>query len=315
MTYAWQDKLHALQETKFGDHYIQEECSDKEAIQHTLDYVRTQFPRRGKYFDSDAVLKHVWDVTKIAEKEKRFYHHSHIDDIIGSAAIGRRGTAQGGEFHPYEFNEVVYKINRYIAKTGQPLPMLSLAPWQGDIAENMLTALSEGKRTILAELACRFGKTLFAGALTLETNINLTIVASYVLTSFSSFAKDLSEFEQFRDFEIIDSAGTNFEVEVSDALKSGKQVIVFLSMCGSTKRQNRIDYLFALDVRRMCFIDEADYGAHTEKQTDPFIAARKKDDIICLLTGTNGERACGNWTIDHYMGMTYAEMLMYRFII
>lgn len=310
MTYAHFDQDSSLEETKFGDHFVSEDLSPEEARQHTIDYIRTQYPRRGRHFDNGRVLYEVWDVSEIAKQNKKFYKGSHIDDVIGDA-VGRRGTKQGKEFHSLNFVEFQYRINEYFKKVGQPLKEAGLAQWQYDQAENVLSAIAEGHKIMLAELCARFGKTIWAGALAVETGTEVTVIASYVLTSFASFAKDLNEFEQFRNLEIIDSASENYQKEIKSALKEGKQVVVFLSMCGSTKRQDRIDYIFGLKNSRLIFIDEADYGAHTEKQADPFIAAKKPNDTVVLMTGTNGERACGNWKkIDHYLGTTYAELLM-----
>lgn len=309
MTYAHFDQDSSLEETKFGDHFVSEDLSPGDARQHTIDYIRTQYPRRGRHFDNGRVLYEVWDVSEIAKQNKKFYKGSHIDDVIGDA-VGRRGTKQGKEFHSLNFVEFQYRINEYFKKVGQPLKEAGLAQWQYDQAENVISAMAEGHKIMLAELCARFGKTIWAGALAVETGTEVTVIASYVLTSFASFAKDLNEFEQFRNLEIIDSASDNYQKEIKSALKEGKQVVIFLSMCGSTKRQDRIDYIFGLKNSRLIFIDEADYGAHTEKQADPFIAAKKPNDIVVLMTGTNGERACGNWKIDHYLGTTYAELLM-----
>jgi hypothetical protein len=308
MTYAWYDKGHELKETKYGDHFVPDDCTLDEAVHHTLKYMRGQFPRRARYFDSDAVLKEVWDVSDIAKKAKKFYKGSHIDDVIRES-IGRPGK-QGKEFHALEFDEVVYRVNNYVKKSQQTLIKVSLAQWQYDDADNVLQAIASGKKTILAELCARFGKTIWAGALAVETGAPVTIVASYVLTSFASFAKDLTKFEQFRNMEIIDSSSDTYQDDIKSACKQNKQVVVFLSMCGGSKRQDRIAYLFGLKQNRLLFVDEADFGAHTEKQTDSFINARQPKDIVILMTGTNGERACGNWVIDHYLGTTYAELLM-----
>lgn len=309
MIYNHFDTNHSGQESKMGDHFVPHECTYEEAVQHTIDYMRSQYPRRGRYFDSDAVLKQVWDVSEIAKKNKKFYKGSHIDDLIGES-IGRRGTKQGREFHDLNFDEMTYRINNFIRKSGQQLPNAGLAQWQYDQAEDVLKAIANDKKVILAELCARFGKTIWAGALAVESNAPFTIIASYVLTSFASFAKDLTAFEQFRNLEVIDAGADNYQEDIKTAFKEGKQVVVFLSMCGSSKRQDRIDYLFGLKQSRLVFIDEADFGAHTEKQAEPFIEAKQPKDVVVLMTGTNGERACGNWSVDHYLGTTYAELLM-----
>lgn len=309
MTYAWYDQDSTLEETKFGDHFVSEDLSDRAARQHTIAYIRTQFPRRGRHFDNGRILYEVWDVSDIAKKHKKFYERSHIDDIIGEE-VGRRGTKQGGEFHSLNFIEFQYRINEYFKQVGQPLKYVGLAQWQYDQAKNVLEARQNGHRVILAELCARFGKTIWAGALTVETEAKITVIASYVLTSFASFAKDLNQFEQFRNLELIDSANPDYQKQIKSALEQGRQIVIFLSMCGSSLRQDRINFIFGLKHDRLVFIDEADYGAHTQKQADPFIAAKKPNDTVVLMTGTNGERACGNWQIDHYLGTTYAELLM-----
>ena len=308
MTYAWNDQDNILNETKYGDHFVSEDLTEEEAVAHTIAYMRTQFPRRARHFDSGRVQYTTWDVSEIAKAEDKFYGGSKIDDVIREH-IGRPGT-QGKEFHALPFDELVYRVNKYINTTKQPRPSVGLSQWQYDAAENVIAAVAHNHRIIMAELCARFGKTLWAGALAIETNAQITIVASYVLTSFSSFAKDLTSFEQFRNLEVIDSASPTYQRDINAALNARRQVVVFLSMCGSAKRQDRIDFLFGLKQNRLVFIDEADFGAHTNKQADPFIAATQSDDVVILMTGTNGERACGNWQIDHYLGTTYAELLM-----
>jgi hypothetical protein len=311
MVYAWSDTADSAKETKFGDHFVPDDTTLQEAIEHTRLYVRGQFPRRPERFDSDIVLKHMWDVSEIAKAKGRFYRHSHIDDVIRKCIPGKRGT-QGVEFHAASFDEAVHAVNTYVGQSNQPLPLVAATQWQYDQAGDLILEIAAGKRTFLAEFCARYGKTLWAGMVAVETNAQITIVASYVLSSFSSFAKDLSCFEQFRSHVIIDSKSKSYQTEIQEALATNKPVVVFMSMCGGDKRQERLDFLFGLPQNRLLFIDEADYGAHTKNQADPFVAARKADDIVILMTGTNGDRACGSWKIDHYMSKTYPELVMVR---
>lgn len=308
MVYAWQDLDNTADETKFGDH-MAVGTFDKDPVKDTVKYIKTQFPRRTKHFDTGKVLYQVWDITEIAKKNDRFYKGSHIDDVIGES-IGRRGTKQGKEFHSLSFEDVKYRVNEYIKKSEQPLPLVGLMPWQYEDGEEILAEIKKGKRTFLAELCARYGKTIWAGALAVESGVRVTVIASYVLTSFTSFANDLNAFEQFRNIELIDSAHPDYKKKIAKALNDGKQIVIFLSMVSGSKRQDRIDHIFGLAHSRFVFIDEADYGAHRFKQSDPFIKAQQSKDVFVLMTGTNGERACGNWKIDHYIGRTYAELLM-----
>jgi hypothetical protein len=311
MGYAWFDTQHGLTEVKFGDHFVPEDMSAEDAAAHTIRYVRSQFPRRATYFDTTNVEKAVWDISDIAKAQGKFYPHSHIDDVVRTCIPGKPGT-QGREFHATTFDAAVHAVNTYIARSKQALPVVSLTQWQHDDVSEVVLEIAAGKRTILAELCARYGKTLWAGALTIETGARITIIASYVLSSFSSFAKDLSRFEQFRKLELVDAASSDYEQKVQDALDEGRQVLVFMSMCGGGKRQERLDFLFDLPHSRLVIIDEADYGAHQKNQCDPFIAARQPNDVVILMTGTNGDRACGSWKIDHYLSKTYAELVMVK---
>lgn len=303
--YLWHETTDD-NECKFGERFVfdgqnpEEEC--RKRIRDSLGV------RKDKFDEGTVIVDAIWDVSVWADQVGRNKKGGHMDDYIREQIGFRKGST--GEVHSLNADVMALKVNQLLQKQNQPLKEAGLSQWQYDQAEEVLRAIALGKRVILAELCARFGKTIWAGALAIESGSPLTIVASYVLTSFASFAKDLTEFEQFRNLDVVDSADSNYESQISQALKNKRQVVVFLSMVGSTKRQDRIDYLFALNQPRLVFIDEADFGAHTEKQADPFIAAQQDRDVVVLMTGTNGERACGNWTIDHYLGTTYAELLM-----
>jgi hypothetical protein len=295
-------------ECKFGERFVLDgqdpmtEC--RRRIRDSLGV------RKDKFDEGSVIVDAIWDVSEWAEEVGRNRQHGKMDDYMRERIGFRKGST--GEIHKLNADVMALKVNQLLQQTNQPLITAGLSQWQYDQADNVLTAFAEGKRTMLAELCARFGKTIWAGALAVEMDAKMTIVASYVLTSFASFAKDLTAFEQFRNLVVVDSADPDYQTQIESASQQGKQVVVFLSMVGSKKRQDRIDYLFThIDgCDRLVFIDEADYGAHTAKQSDPFVFARNPDDCVILMTGTNGERALGTWTIDHYLGTTYAELLM-----
>ena len=212
--------------------------------------------------------------------------------------------------HELPPGEIKLRVDRFLARQEQPLPRAGLSRNQYSAAENVLSALAEGKRTIVAELCARFGKTIWSGALIRETGRPLTVIASYVLTSFSSFEKDLSGYEQFRDLVLIDSSDEGYEDAVDAALANQKQVVVLLSMCTGANRQRKIDFLFGRDAARLVIVDEADFGVHQRKQSEPLIQARDDDDVVILMTGTNGDRAASVWPVDHYLSVTYPELLI-----
>lgn len=310
--YLWWEKSNPG-ECKFGERWVfagqDPELEIWKRIKSSLG-VRKDLAHEGSI-----VLEAIWDVSDLARKVGRYAKQKRMDDYIRETIGFRKGST--GEIHTLSGPDMAHKVNEYLKRTVQPLPTVDIAQWQYDQAGDVLEAIARGRRTILAELCPRFGKTIWAGVLAIESGARITIVTSYVLTSFASFAKDLSAFEQFRDLEIVDSSRDDYGDRIAAARAQDRQVVVFLSMHGSdrggvSKRQQRIDYLFGLPDTRLIFVDEADYGAHTRNQTDPFILARGADDVVILMTGTNGERACGNWRIDHYLGTTYLELLQHR---
>ena len=304
--YVWQDLDAPESEQKFGDHYSEAETLNQ-AFEETRKYVRGSLGRQKHKFDEGRVVLHkMWDVTEYAKRKNRFGKHQKVDDVI-RPVIGHHVTA---DVHRIEADLLIERVNRELIKFGQPLPVAGLAQWQVSSAENVLSAVAEGKRTIVAELCARFGKTIWSGVLIRETGAQVTIVASYVLTSFASFRKDLSSFDQFRDLVLVDAGEDNWQDTVTDAVAQGQQVVVFLSMCSGGRRQDKIDFLFGQSVNKLVIIDEADFGVHQVKQSQPLIEARRQDDVVVLMTGTNGDKAASIWPVDHYLSVTYPELLM-----
>lgn len=305
--YLWHEKTD-VNECKFGERWVKDGQDPKtEVLKRIKDSVGV---RKDKINDGTIELVSFWDVTELAKTKcpERLKQHGRVDDYIREHIGFRKGTT--GEIHTLDATVMAYKVNEYLKKVGQPLPVAGLSQNQYTAAENVISAIAEGKRTILAELCARFGKTIWSGALIRETGAQLSIVASYVLTSFASFKKDLSNFEQFRNLVLVEAGDNNWEDTVNDALTGGKQVVVFLSMCAGGRRQDKIDFLFGQKVNKLILVDEADFGVHQVKQSQPLIEARGEQDVVVLMTGTNGDKATSIWPVDHYLSVTYPELLI-----
>jgi hypothetical protein len=305
--YLWREKSDD-NECKFGERWVKaSQDPESEIRQRIKDSVGV---RKDKITDGSIELVAFWDVTELARTQcpERLKQHGRVDDFIREQIGFRKGTT--GEIHTLDATVMAYKVNELLKKVGQPLPTAALSQNQYTAAENVLDAIAEGKRTIVAELCARFGKTIWSGALIRETGAQLTVIASYVLTSFASFKKDLSAFDQFRRFELIEAGEPDWESQVQAALAQGLQTVVFLSMCAGSRRQDKIDYLFSHPVTKLVVVDEADFGVHQIKQSQPLIEARGDDDVVLLMTGTNGDRAASIWPVDHYLSVTYPELLI-----
>ena len=227
-----------IDECKFGECWVEDGKDPETKVRARIK--RSVAVRADKIRDGTIKLDAFWDVSVLAKTQcpERFKPHGRVDDYIRKHIGFRKETI--GEIHTLDATVMAFKVNELLKKVGQPLPYVSLSQNQYDAAVNVIGAIEDGKRTILAELCARFGKTIWSGALIRETNAQLIIVASYVLTSFASFKKDLTGFEQFRNLVLIDAGANDWENKVDISIDEGKQVVVFLSMCAGGKRQDKI---------------------------------------------------------------------------
>jgi hypothetical protein len=303
--YVWHDKRNP-KECKFGEHWVNAGVDPNVDIHK---YVRNDQNKRKDLFDDGTiVVDMIWDVTEYAKSKERFYPNSHVDSLIRENIGGRKSKKT--EVHNMTSEILVEKVNDILRKEGQPRPEVKLSTAQYDDAVTVLKGIEEGKRRILAELCARYGKTIWSAAVAVESGIPVVIVSSYVLTSFTSFKNDVRKFEQFQEIEIVDSQEKSFQNKVDCLVSEGKQVMVFLSLCNGSGRDDRINYFKSIKVQKLVFVDEADYGAHKKGQFEALQNMVGDDDVLILMTGTNSDRASSEWDIDLMISTTYFELLV-----
>jgi hypothetical protein len=312
MAYLWEDLDAKTSELKFGDHFINQDCTIDEAETNTKQYIYGTFSRqKHKYHQGRFVIHKIWDVSEYAAKEGKFHQHSKIDDTIRRRALTQR--IGRSDFHSnLSAEDIIVRVNQELVRHGQTLPNVTLSTYQHKMACEVLTAIQDGNKIILAELCARFGKTIWSGVIASELETPLVIVASYVKTVFTSVTKDLTSFEQWKDLVHVDTQQDGWQDSISSSLEKGKQVIAYLSMCVGNKRQERIDWLFSRSEQRLLIVDEADFGVHQKGQTVPLLDAVKESDIVLLMTGTNSDRAASLWNVDKMVSVTYPELLVQK---
>jgi hypothetical protein len=301
--YVWYDKRNS-NECKFGEHWVNAGVDPHYDIKK---YVRNDQNKRKDLFDDGTIaVEMIWDVTEYAKSKERFYPNSHVDNLIRKGI----GSVKQSEVHNMGAEVLVEKVNEILRKEKQPRPKVKLSTDQYDDAVTILEGIKKGKRRIIAELCARYGKTIWSSAVSVESEIPVIVVSSYVLTSFTSFKNDVRKFEQFQNIEIVNSEEKDYQDKINRFVKEGKQVMIFLSLCNGRGRDERIKYLKGIKVQKIVFVDEADYGAHKNGQFESLQNMVGEDDVLILMTGTNSDRATSNWDIDMILSTTYFELLV-----
>jgi len=305
--YLWEE-IDNPEECKFGERWV---FAGQDPEQECRKRIRESLGVRKDIFDQGSVrIIALWDVSDLAKQVDRYYQRSRMDDYLRELIGHRKGST--GEIHKLPGNDMKLRVNSLLAKLGQPLITANLSTKQYEIAEEVLEAFENDDRVVLAELCARFGKTIWSGAVAVEHGANLVIVASYVKTVFTSFATDLTSFQQFANYAHVDTANADYQSQIEAALANGKKVFAHLSLANGSKRQERIDYLFDNKIKKLLIVDEADFGAHQIKQAKPLID--KLDNLVytIIMTGTNTERAATHWPIDTIVSVTYPELLIQK---
>jgi hypothetical protein len=301
--YAWYEKTNK-EETKLGQRYV---FAGQDPYQECLNRIRESVGVRKDLFDDGTiVLSTIWDVTKLAIDNGMMNKKSKFDDFLRSKV----GNRKQNEVHNLTDDVLVERVDEILRKSNQPRPVVKLSTAQFEDAVTVLKAIGEGKRRILAELSARYGKTIWSAAVAVESGIPVVVVSSYVLTSFTSFKNDVRKFQQFQDIEIVDSQVKGYQDKVMEFVEEGKQVMVFVSLCNGRGRKQRVEFLGSLEVQKMVFVDEADYGAHRKSQFEALETMVNDDDVLILMTGTNSDRASSDWDIDLMLSTTYFELLV-----
>lgn len=307
--YLWED-IDDDNECKFGERFVKagqdpaKECAKR--IRQSLGV------RKDRYDEGKIRIVSIWDVSTIGNSVGKNRKGGKLDDFLRAKIGYRKGST--GEVHTLSGDEMKIKVNKVVSKFGQDLIVAGLSTKQYEIAEEVIDLFNTSSRVVLAELCARFGKTIWSASVAVEQEVDVVIVASYVKTVFTSFASDLTSFEQFAKYVHVDTSDDNYQERIDNALANGKKVFAYLSLCQGENRQSRIDYLFNINATKMLIVDEADFGAHTDKQALPLVEKIKvyEDVSAIIMTGTNADRAATHWPVEGIVSVTYPELLMQK---
>ena len=218
-------------------------------------------------------------------------------------AVNKKWSDQRKKLHVQKFvGEVVKSVGGSI-QTKKFIP----TSWQRRAINFVAQSLSEGKQTLLLELAARFGKTGTLLQLFDYSDAQLMVVANYVKTVNTSFSDTVRA--HFADrLTYIDAGDADFEERLAEAVADGSKVVVACSLFNSSKLERRLELLSAVP-NRFVVVDEADFGAHQSAQMEKLQKLRDGVPLV-LITGTEADTARGSHEVDAHLAVTYFDMLM-----
>lgn len=188
---------------------------------------------------------------------------------------------------------------------------LKLVKWQIEVLEWFGDQIDAGKKSIMAELAARFGKTLLYLVLHHLLEHRVMVVCSYYLSSFNSFKDEFYRYILFEDWIFLDASSEDFEQKYTKALNTNLKIVVFASLCGSSNVDKNSSLLKDFD-SKFVVTDEADYGAHTPRSTE-ILNKIIGDSVYIRTTGTDSDRASRAETPDAFIAYSYPDMLCTAF--
>lgn len=304
--YLWEEQ-DKPGECKFGERFVK---PGQDPLLECERRIRDSLGVRKDIFDTGGIrVVGIWDVSSYAQGAGKNRVNARVDDDLRAQIGFRKGTT--GEVHTLSGDDMAARVNQLLSKLSQPLPTAHLSRPQVDELLETRRLFDDGHQVVLAELCARFGKTIWAGALSLEMGTQLTIVATYVQTVTTSFMKDLTSFSQWRNHVHVDTKDPDYQERISQALAEGRPVFAYLSACQGDLREERVSWLQSQQVSKLLVVDEADFGVHQKGQVDALYPFRVDPQCrVLLMTGTNGDRAARHWNPTGMTSVTYPELLV-----
>ena len=315
--YIYTDQ-HSPNQYKIGKADQRENQSDDVSVKEIAEVrVAEQFTAATR---GDARLVAYFDISNVeSSRSVENAVHAGIEqrgfDRLVRKFEGKEGSTEWFEFPEVTEGEVISLVKSLVEEetgfaTGQEFrPRV----YQAYVKGLLLDQLSQGKKVIGAELAARFGKTLWTldafNTMSEEFDFQYLILPAYVLTAHSSFQKELRKFKNFDDMVFISDKDSDFEEKVR--ANAHKRLVI------ATSLHTPEDSLFKLECiaelpkeKKVAFIDEADFGAHTE-------SSKTRIDLLdvgvkVLMTGTAIERAVAGQNVDAILKWSYMDMLLLK---
>ena len=180
---------------------------------------------------------------------------------------------------------------------------------------------------LIAELCARFGKTLTYLEAFRKIDADVMILPSFMHSVFSSFEaeivgkyndENIGKWSNFSGFKIIDTIkDNNWATKLKNNLGKCK-LIIFVSLQTPEESLSKFDIIKNIDgSRKFIVVDEADFGAYTQKSNDVIKYINSDGDVPYRLkivtSGTGIDKAAQIFLdaeVDDVVSVSYTEMLL-----
>lgn len=165
---------------------------------------------------------------------------------------------------------------------------------------------------IAANLAPRFGKTLWILEMFNKLGKKVLILPSSVLATHTSFSEDIKKFQGFDDVEYVTTKNSNYVEKIESALSKNKRVVVAVSLF--TQNKNDLKYIRNMrNENKFICLDEGDFASWTSSKRKilEYLIPDNNTGKCCFvsMSGTNIARmVTGAKCIDGVVTSTYMAL-------
>ena len=257
-------------------------------------------------WEFDGGDKPVHDELKLRAKFSKLFRHSNEGRQNGSLSEVYYYKSMVGLKHILGIIDAVTGCKNQTKTDSKPF---------ADIERLVQQVIGDDYERVILDLCARWGKTRTAlelmKMLSLKLDSRISVMLSYVRTAESSYVKEINENRQYDDMVVIDpdQFKTTKQVikAIDDAMSNGKHVFYYFALTGKGDASDKFDKtcfnrrmkpLLQFKSEKMdLYVDEADFGAKTEKQTKKIQELVSKVNTIrlYLMTGTRASEVEAVW--------------------
>ena len=163
------------------------------------------------------------------------------------------------------------------------------------VLEQICYLLNDGKKNLVTQIPCRFGKTLTFLYLFANSPWKIMVVSSYTKTVVNSYTKEINKYDDFKNIQTV-----NID-DISGFKPTGGKIVIEFPTTGTVdgtierrieNMRKIVNMVKAKSSDMFLLNEEADYGQHTEKtdeKFEKFMSKFNKDGNMTIISTTGTE--------------------------